>query len=182
MEDPEFRQEYALADQEYALVAQLVRARTEANLTQAEVAQRLGTTQSVIARLEGGRVSPSIATVRRYAEATGTRLTVGLQRVGGEGMPRSAGCPPALVVTVLTGRLRGLVDVFAELGADPTGGLANLERSPRGGPTIKLRERAIPALKWGKLRVTNNFCAKNPHSSAKTVARPRKRSPNSRSP
>ena len=166
MEDPEFRQEYALADQEYALVAQLVRARTEANLTQAEVAQRLGTTQSVIARLEGGRVSPSIATVRRYAEATGTRLTVGLQRVGGEGMPRSAGCPPALVVTVLTGRLRGLVDVFAELGADPTGGLANLERSPRGGPTIKLRERAIPALKWDKLRVTNNFCAKKPHSSA----------------
>ena len=74
---------YALADQEYALVAQLVRARTEAKLTQAEVAQRLGTTQSAIARLEGGRVSPSIATLRRYAEATGTRLTVALQRVGG---------------------------------------------------------------------------------------------------
>jgi len=83
MEDPEFREEYALADQEYSLVAQLIRARTEAKLTQTEVAQRLGTTQSAIARLEGGRVSPSIATLRRYAEATGTRLTVGLQRVGG---------------------------------------------------------------------------------------------------
>ena len=83
MEDPEFREEYALADQEYSLVAQLIRARTEAKLTQSEVAQRLGTTQSAIARLEGGRVSPSIATLRRYAEATGTRLTVGLQRVGG---------------------------------------------------------------------------------------------------
>ncbi|MCY3819032.1 MAG: helix-turn-helix transcriptional regulator [Gammaproteobacteria bacterium] len=83
MEDPEFREEYALADQEYSLVAQLIRARTEAKLTQTEVAQRLGTTQSAIARLEGGRVSPSIATLRRYAEATGTRLTVGLQRIGG---------------------------------------------------------------------------------------------------
>ena len=61
MEDPEFRQEYALADQEYALVAQLVHARTEANLTQAEVAQRLGTTQSVICPA-GGR--PGIAVDR----------------------------------------------------------------------------------------------------------------------
>lgn len=81
MEDPEFREEYAEADQEYALVAQLVRARAEAKLTQAEVARRLGTTQSAIARLEGGRVSPSIATLRRFAEATGTKLTVGLHPV-----------------------------------------------------------------------------------------------------
>lgn len=83
MEDPQFREEYAQADQEYALVAQLIRARMAAKLTQAEVAQRLGTTQSAIARLEGGRVSPSLATLRRYAEATGARLTIDLQRVGG---------------------------------------------------------------------------------------------------
>ena len=83
MEDPEFREEYALADQEYALVAQLIRARTSAKLTQAEVAKRLGTTQSAIASLEGGRVSPSIATLQRYAEATGAQLTVGLQHIGG---------------------------------------------------------------------------------------------------
>ena len=78
MEDPEFRKEYALVDEEYALVETLVRARTAANLTQEEVARRIGTTQSAVARLEGGKVSPSFATLRRYAEATGTRLTVGL--------------------------------------------------------------------------------------------------------
>ena len=83
MEDPEFREEYARADEEYALVEALVRARTAAKLTQAEVARRLGTTQSAIARLEGGRVSPSFTTLRRYAEATGTRLTVGLVRTDG---------------------------------------------------------------------------------------------------
>ena len=83
MEDPEFRKEYARADEEYALVEALVRARTEARLTQAVLARRLGTTQSAIARLEGGQVSPSFATLRRYAEATGTRLTVGLERVAG---------------------------------------------------------------------------------------------------
>ncbi len=78
MEDPEFREEYGRADDEFALIEALVRARAAAKLTQAELARRLGTTQSAIARLEGGRVSPSFATLRRYAEATGTRLTVGL--------------------------------------------------------------------------------------------------------
>ena len=83
MEDPEFREEYARADDEFTLVEALVRARAAAKLTQAELARRLGTTQSAIARLEGGRVSPSFTTLRRYAEATGTRLTVGLERVDG---------------------------------------------------------------------------------------------------
>ena len=82
MEDPEFREEYAQADQEYALAAQLIRARMAAKLTQAEVAKRLGTTQSAIARLEGGRISPSVATLQRYADATGAQLTVGLQHIG----------------------------------------------------------------------------------------------------
>ncbi len=78
MQDPAFREEYARADEEYTLVEALVRARVAANLTQAELARRIGTTQSAIARLEGGKVSPSFATLRRYAQATGTRLTVGL--------------------------------------------------------------------------------------------------------
>ena len=80
MEDPEFREEYARIDDEFTLIEALIRARTAANLTQAELALRLGTTQSAIARLEGGGVSPSFATLRRYAEATGTKLTVGLVR------------------------------------------------------------------------------------------------------
>ena len=78
MEDPEFREEYARIDDEFTLIEALVRARTAAKLTQAELARRLGTTQSAIARLEGGGVSPSFTTLRRYAEATGTRLTGGL--------------------------------------------------------------------------------------------------------
>ena len=52
----EFREEYASVDEEYALVAALVRAREAANLTQAELARRLGTSQSAIARLEGAGV------------------------------------------------------------------------------------------------------------------------------
>ncbi|WP_298225526.1 helix-turn-helix domain-containing protein [Acidocella sp.] len=48
----------------------------EAKLTQSELAIKIGTTQSAIARLEGGKVSPSVSTLRRYAEATGHQLKV----------------------------------------------------------------------------------------------------------
>ena len=78
LKDPEFREVYARTDEEFTLIETLIRARTAARLTQEELASRLGTTQSAVARLEGGGVSPSIATLRRYAEATGTRLKVAL--------------------------------------------------------------------------------------------------------
>ena len=45
-------------------------------LTHAEVAARAGTTQSAIARLEGGSVSPTVETLRKYAKAVGKRLRV----------------------------------------------------------------------------------------------------------
>ena len=78
MKAPEFAAEYEKADAEFAVIEALVRARTKANLTQAELAERLGTTQSAVARLEGGKVSPSVATLRRYAEATGAKLRIDL--------------------------------------------------------------------------------------------------------
>lgn len=77
-ESPEFREEYTKADAEFAIIEALVQARTKAKLSQAELAKRIGTTQSAIARLEGGGVSPSLSTLRRYAEATGSQLRVEL--------------------------------------------------------------------------------------------------------
>ncbi len=79
MENPEVREEYAQADAEFSLIEDMIRARTDAKLPQAQLAERIGTTQSAIARLEGGKVSPSIATLRRYAEATGHQLRVGFE-------------------------------------------------------------------------------------------------------
>jgi len=78
MDNQEFRSEYEKADAEFAVIESLVKARMDAGLTQTELAHRIGTTQSAIARLEGGGVSPSLATLRRYAEATGTKLRVSL--------------------------------------------------------------------------------------------------------
>lgn len=75
---PEFEGEYRQADAEFAVIEALILARTNAKLSQAELAARLGTTQSAIARLESGSISPSLSTLRRYADATGTRLSVSL--------------------------------------------------------------------------------------------------------
>jgi transcriptional regulator with XRE-family HTH domain len=56
-------------------------------LTQAEVAARMGTKTPAVARLEAGgggkRHSPSVATLRRYAQAVGCRLEIHLRPVGG---------------------------------------------------------------------------------------------------
>lgn len=79
MRDPKFRQEYEKASEEFAVIEALIRARTKARLSQAELAKKIGTTQSAIARLEGGGVSPSLSTLRRYAEATGTKLHLELR-------------------------------------------------------------------------------------------------------
>ena len=62
-----------------------LRARTAAEFTHAELARRLATTQSAVARLGGGRV-PSYVMLRRYAAATATHLTVGLVRDEGRGI------------------------------------------------------------------------------------------------
>ncbi len=76
MQNPEFAAAYAEADAEYSVIEAMIRARAEAGLTQTEVAQRMGSTQSAVARLEGGGISPSVETLRRYAKAVGKRLRV----------------------------------------------------------------------------------------------------------
>ena len=78
LKNPAVKAEYDAADAEYTVIEALVRARTRAKLSQAELAKRLGTTQSAIARLEGGGVSPSLSTLRKYAEATGAKLQINL--------------------------------------------------------------------------------------------------------
>lgn len=76
MQDPEFRAEYDALDEEFALASALIHARASSRLTQAEIAERMGTSRSAVVRLEGGRSNPSLNTLRRYAEATGTKLSI----------------------------------------------------------------------------------------------------------
>ena len=76
MKDPKYQREYEALEEEFSLVDALIEARTRAGLTQEQVAQRMKTTQAVIARLEGGGSKPSTRTLERYAQATGSRLKI----------------------------------------------------------------------------------------------------------
>ena len=79
LKDPEIRAEYDALEEEFALAAALIKARSQADMTQEEVAKAMGTTQAVVARLESGRTMPSTRTLERYAKATGTKLRVSFE-------------------------------------------------------------------------------------------------------
>ena len=80
LEHAEVKAEYDRLDEEFKFLDEFLKARAAAGVTQAEVAERIGTTQSAIARLESGRGkhSPSIATLEKYAHALGCRLELRL--------------------------------------------------------------------------------------------------------
>ena len=80
MKNKDYRQAYDELASEFALARAVIKARVTAGLTQEQLAQRMETTQSVIARLESGRTRPSTQTLDRLANATGTRLKISFER------------------------------------------------------------------------------------------------------
>jgi len=74
-----FTDAYEALELEYQLANQMLKARARAGLTQDAVAERMGTTKSAISRLESaGKHAPSLATLKRYAQAVGCDLQVKL--------------------------------------------------------------------------------------------------------
>ena len=74
--DPAYFAAYGSLEEEFALASSLIKARTEADMTQEQVAKAMGTTQAVVARLESGKVLPSTRTLERFAKATRSRLRI----------------------------------------------------------------------------------------------------------
>lgn len=79
MKEPKYRKAYQSIEKEFALASAVIDARTRAGLTQKALARKMGTTQPVVARLEGGRTHPSMRTLERLAAATGTRLLISFE-------------------------------------------------------------------------------------------------------
>lgn len=77
--DTQTHAEYEALAPEFEMASELIAARSKAGMTQEQVAQVMGTTQSVIARLESGKRMPSMRTVQRYAQAIGARAVVRLE-------------------------------------------------------------------------------------------------------
>jgi len=81
LSNPAVRAEYErIESEEMPMLDAILKARREAGMTQAEVAERMGTKAPAVARLESalisGKHSPSLATLRKYAAAMGKRLEV----------------------------------------------------------------------------------------------------------
>ena len=79
---PGYKRAYDELEEEFAIMAALIEARAAARLSQTDIAERMNTTQSVVARLEGRGHRASLTTLRSYAKATGHRLRITLEPVG----------------------------------------------------------------------------------------------------
>ena len=80
-EDPEYLAAYEALEEEFALIKAMMRARKRSRLSQAEIASRMGTTESAVSWLESGRTKPSTRTLERYAAATGHKLKISFEPI-----------------------------------------------------------------------------------------------------
>lgn len=88
LKDPQVRRHYDAMEEEFALMAEVAKARARAGLSQAELAKRMKTTQSAVARLESGRGLPSTRTLGRFAKATGHKLKISFGAKAGVAVAR----------------------------------------------------------------------------------------------
>ncbi len=77
--DPQYIAEFNNLSAEFELATSLIETRNNAGLTQEELAERMNTTQSSIARMESGKKLPSANTLKRFAQATGTKLKISFE-------------------------------------------------------------------------------------------------------
>jgi ribosome-binding protein aMBF1 (putative translation factor) len=79
LENSKYQEAFNAMEAEFNLAQALIETRTRIGLTQEALAQRMKTTQSVIARMESGKSLPSASTLKKFAEATGTRLKISFE-------------------------------------------------------------------------------------------------------
>ena len=90
MKEPKYKKAYDALEEAFVLASAVMAVRSRAGLTQEELARKMGTTQPVVARLESGQSRPSIRTLERLADATGSRLLISFEpraatrRAGGD--------------------------------------------------------------------------------------------------
>ncbi|MFC1979425.1 helix-turn-helix domain-containing protein [Chloroflexota bacterium] len=79
LQDSEVRKEYEALQPQFKLIKQLIARRNELNLSQEQLAKRVGTTQPAICRLESGSTNTTISTLQKVAAALDTELEISLK-------------------------------------------------------------------------------------------------------
>lgn len=80
MDDPKYASEYQALAGEFELAKVLINAREASGFSQQEIAKRMNTKQSVVARLESAQGNPTLKTLNRYAQALGGHLQINIGR------------------------------------------------------------------------------------------------------
>ena len=76
LKDPDFKSEFDRQQPEFAVINAIIVARRKKGITQKSLAQKIGTKQSVISRLESGRANPSVAFLKKLARALNSHLEI----------------------------------------------------------------------------------------------------------
>jgi ribosome-binding protein aMBF1 (putative translation factor) len=76
--DPELKKAYDDLEVEYSIIAQVIQKRLERKMSQKQLAEKIGTKQSAIARLEGGNTNPSVAFLEKISKALGSKLQISI--------------------------------------------------------------------------------------------------------
>lgn len=79
MKDPAFKQAYEDLEPEYQIVRAIIERRIQKGMTQAELARKVGTRQSAIARLESGTYNPSLRFLKKVAKALDAQVKISLK-------------------------------------------------------------------------------------------------------
>ena len=79
MMDSDFKAEYEKLKPRYDIISQVIEERTKQNLTQEELAYRVGTQKSNISRLESGTYNPSLDFLQKVAQSLGKEMTITLK-------------------------------------------------------------------------------------------------------
>jgi len=78
LKDPETARAYEELEPEYEIISEIIRARIEQNLTQEDLAKRIGTSQANISRLESGNYNPSLRFLKKVARGLGKKIHISL--------------------------------------------------------------------------------------------------------
>ena len=163
---PDYRRAYDDLDAEFTLARSLIQARIGAGLTQAQLAERMETTQSVVARLESGCAHPSTRTLETFARSTGTRLRISFEPVVDLDESGIDELVDQLRKEIPRERLSRLADSFSY----PKGEEPLQERSADFRKQGHLtRRQASELVGWKTDRQRTNFLNKNSEEDVKRV-------------
>jgi ribosome-binding protein aMBF1 (putative translation factor) len=81
LKEPAYKESFEAVGPEFELAQKLIHARVKSGLSQGELAEKMGTSQSSIARMESGTIWPSMRTLARFAKATSCELNIELRPI-----------------------------------------------------------------------------------------------------